>query len=352
MSEADFSNNIQASLPVSVVVQVGAFAVVGFLAFNAWKQGRHWFWTLVAGALYGLGVEWWNITRSDCSYKYVDPHALSHLGIGVGVPLWVAAGWGAIAYAATWTAQRLAVPRWLHPFAAAFLAVNIDLSLDPLAESVGLWSWKDIPVSFCGVPFDNFLGWIGIVAIYSAAVRTVLHLANKHWGGKRPPWTDCAAPMVSGAIAFAAYALLFNGLLGDLMRATRNPGASSGHLAASVYGLFATLPVLLMVPYAIYARRDRPLNLPTIALPMAMHSLCLGLFILCRDLTQTPALLVAIPANFLVGSIAYAWPFLDTLAHRSIMRFALASPRERVISATVPIGDTGEPSPSSEKKTA
>ena len=49
-------------------------------------------------------------------------------------------------------------------FKAAFAAVGVvalDLALDPIAVSTGLWTWAS-PGAYFGVPWTNFAGWWGV----------------------------------------------------------------------------------------------------------------------------------------------------------------------------------------------
>jgi len=147
-----------------IVMELCVFALALVLVPHARKQGRQWVSTYACGVLFGTTIEMLLVSGASASYRYGE--FLVMLGpAGKEVPLWVGVGWGAILYAASWTAYRLKLPRLLRPLAAGVLAVNIDLSLDPIAHHLGYWVWlKAPPVNLYGVPFDNFLGWFGIVA--------------------------------------------------------------------------------------------------------------------------------------------------------------------------------------------
>ena len=99
-----------------------------------------------------------------------------------GVPLAVALGWYNIGYNAYCVAEHLLAgkgDRVLAP-AAALVATDLDLLLDPCGLDLGLWEWSrsgpyaaevEGPNGSHGIPAFNFAGWIGLSYIYSRQQR-------------------------------------------------------------------------------------------------------------------------------------------------------------------------------------
>ena len=127
---------MEAAISIAVELLVIGMAVILF--FDARKQGLRWISILGSGMLFGLGIEWVILHGDSPSYFYGKQFLLDPGGL----PIWIGIGWGSIIYAATWTAYQLKLPAWLAPFAAGYLAVNIDLSFDPVAADREFWTWQ------------------------------------------------------------------------------------------------------------------------------------------------------------------------------------------------------------------
>lgn len=312
------------------VMELSVLALSIVLFRHAKREGKQWLSTYACGILFGTSLELLLVSRAGSSYRYGEFWLM--VGWSHKVPLWVGVGWGAILYAASWTAQRLALPRWLRPLAAGLLAVNIDMSLDPIAEKLGFWNWLTPPaVNLYGVPFDNFLGWFAIVATYSFFVREGFHLV-----GPTKRYSYLWIPPLGALLAILSMVLI-------------GMGASFAYRAMGsqtplFVGVFS-LACVLSWQFAKKSRRDVPFSRSILAVPVVMHGLLWALLFLTKSFeSETLAsLIVFIPINFAVGFFAYAWVSLDTLfptqpagvpARRAKFR------PTRVNSGIVPLGQT------------
>jgi uncharacterized membrane protein len=303
---------------LSIPIEFGVYAFAILIGIHVWrKEGKRWFATLLWGVIFGTITEWL-ITHGahdpNSVYYQYNPGFIIPFGTGDKlVPLWVGVGWGCILFAATWTAQRLELPWWLRPFAAAILAINIDLSLDPVANLAGFWKWINVdPVkSYYGVPFDNYHGWFWIVASYAYFVRAGFHLYDKLTGRTVEKKTDRFQPTPFGEFfvpfvaALAASAVLFV-LRRYATDAYRAIGESNLFMLTFLPGAY------LFWRFALKAHRDNPPNKVVLAIPIAFHSFAvLALFIVYPS--SFPTLLIAIPSQMLFGFLGYGWSSLEIM---------------------------------------
>ncbi len=276
------------------------FGVQMFL--HAKKQGTRWASTMFWGVVFGLAIELALVHGAGSTYSYGQFLVMLGWG-GKTVPLWVGVGWGAILYAATWTAQRLALPWYLRPLAAALLAVNIDLSLDPIAEQQGFWHWRTEPddLTFYGVPFDNYMGWFAIVGCYAGYTRLLFRKIKRGtWGSAY--WI----PLVGAALSLVT--MLFFGKIIPTIYAT-----FGGQI--TVFAIVFTIACAISWGYALKSRRDHEKNWPVLALPIYFHMMLLFVFVATgafrtKELTTV---LVLIPLNLFVGFFGYGWVSLEKL---------------------------------------
>ncbi|MCK5703925.1 MAG: carotenoid biosynthesis protein, partial [Cyclobacteriaceae bacterium] len=86
----------------------------------------------------------------------------------LGFPIMVMVGYGILSYI-FWTTSETLISQFNNklrganfvfvPMLAAFLFTSWDLVLDPIASTISkVYIW-DIPGSYFGVPFQNYLGW-------------------------------------------------------------------------------------------------------------------------------------------------------------------------------------------------
>lgn len=285
-----------------ITIELFVFVLAALLVPHARSQGKQWMSTYACGVLFGTAIELIIVSRAGASYEYGEFLVMVPGPHGKNVPLWVGVGWGAILYAASWTAQRLQLPRLLRPLAAGVLAVNIDLSLDPIAHHLGYWKWLSAPaVSFYGVPFDNFLGWFAIVASYSFFVREGFRLF--------PPTKNASYLWVPPLAALLAIGVMMGvKTIADFLYEL--PGGQTLTFVV-VFGVSTAIAW----GYAMRSQRSLPFSWQILAVPVAMHTV-LWVLLFATDTYQPPlltSLIVLIPMNLFVGFFAYAWVSLEVL---------------------------------------
>jgi len=161
-----------------LVVEVIAFLFGGLVLREAWQAGRRDFVTMLVGMGFGFAIEVFFVTQY-AGYSYgdflVDLPVLGH-----NVPLWVAVGWGTIIWISMRASDRIGLPWAVRPLLDGLLALSLDLTLDPVAEALGWWNWTR-PGQAWGVPYDNFIGWMLIVASISFFVRLGYRWLKPSW---------------------------------------------------------------------------------------------------------------------------------------------------------------------------
>jgi Carotenoid biosynthesis protein len=313
------------------VLQAGFLVVLWLTSLNAWRQGHRWLATLVWGVVFGFLVEWYNVHAKAPAYYYKGCNAgwgsADHKTWCIdAVPIWVPIGWGCIVYLCAWTAQRLRIAPLAKPVAAAFLAVNLDLSLDPIATYLKLWTWGPRPPAaavcvpgnpdyiylFGVVPFDNFLGWYLIVSIYALVARFALRQLDRHVVGKtgvRNHWLDFVLPGGAALVAFGTYC-------GAKQLLTMSAGyrTDCGAIAGKAFIVVSLAAATITWVSTVRSRRDHTPNWVTLVIPAVVHVAVFAAALWSGFWTKEPAVLVAIPANLVLGLVLFAWPSLESLA--------------------------------------
>jgi hypothetical protein len=327
---ADYKHADCSIPPDGRAVTIICLVVTACVLWLAWdirkaNRGQRWVATMLGGMIFGWAVEFINthdLVSKQHIYCYPSPHTYADLfGLQIpvdvgGVPYWVFVGWGGIIYAATWTAQRLHLHPWARPFAAAFLAASIDFSLDPVSALMRFWSWDGIPVSFDGVPYDNFIGWYLIVFVYSATAAWLLRI----WKGRGPLYEWLGAVLCAGAalLVFVAAEFVVAKVKGD-------PKGDDGHvtamifMATTIFGIIVTVFIARTKPF-VEKEKDPPLNLPVMWVPALIHVTCYCIyffFSFLHDPTQMPMLVAAIPIQFLAGLFIFVTPWRRQLVAKA-----------------------------------
>lgn len=76
-------------------------------------------------------------------YEYPDVYLLQADWL-LGVPLWIPIGWSFVVYVAMRTSDKLEADWRFRPVVDGLLALNLDLTLDPIAAHNGWWTWTSV----------------------------------------------------------------------------------------------------------------------------------------------------------------------------------------------------------------
>lgn len=175
----------------SLVVEIVAIATFFVVFGEAVERGTRSLFTLLAATLFGLAVEAYFVTQFS-GYEYGQFLFALPVGGGEVIPVWIALGWGTIIWTSMLAGDRTGLPWYIRPAFDALCALSLDLTLDPMAEQLGWWHWQR-PAQFFGIPCDNFIGWLIIVAAYSAASRLAFHV----WPSGKIRWRDALLAMAA-----------------------------------------------------------------------------------------------------------------------------------------------------------
>ncbi len=113
-------------------------------------------------------------------------HAYTYKGFLIApysVPIAIPLAWSVILYTSFKLVRSLGGPVWFIPFASAFFTVLLDLAMDPVMSSAGVWTWLrgSLPSDFFGVPLYNFWGWF--LAGFVAGLCALKHKGKRRGRG-------------------------------------------------------------------------------------------------------------------------------------------------------------------------
>jgi uncharacterized membrane protein len=251
------------------------------------------------------------LASSTGTYHY-DPRFWVKLPFNV--PLWIPIGWGTIVFVSTATSNRLGMKWWARPFAAALLALLLDIALDPIAVGLGYWTWKT-PGTFYRVTWSNFTGWLLIVGSYSFVVEWLyekkLTKKRKEDGGEGHGAWEILGPIVAILLAL---------VLCIALHLVLQIGPDwLFHDSDVVRGWIFTLLVLGCVGVCAYSLPRYARHRPAYPELLMVPSIYFAIFIVysfATSLSRTaPELRVWIPFLGCVVMIGYLWPSIDVLPH-------------------------------------
>lgn len=177
-----------------ILFELMVYLTAALLLGHCWRQHRLIFWVAILGMIYSATIEFADM-YFDKAYYYGD--FLVMLGPApYALPLQVAVAWGEIIALVMLLTARLPLSWPLLALVDAFLAVSIDLTLDPVVSrgivmdsvfvdcagasgpqagyGLGFWVWCVNPGErhfWQGVPLENFMGWFVLVATFSFGIR-------------------------------------------------------------------------------------------------------------------------------------------------------------------------------------
>ncbi len=132
---------------------------------------------LLGSVIYTVAIENFIVLNGGYDYfAYAGKNFLGYLAwVGV-VPLWIILGWFIMTTTSYILTDTLLPGRspYLRALLAALISLNIDLLLDPVAVSTGLWRWTHPSIYVFGVPLTNLIGWPLIVYFFVLAFDTTV----------------------------------------------------------------------------------------------------------------------------------------------------------------------------------
>lgn len=140
---------------------------------HAWQHGTTHVLRLVAGIVFGVSLELATI-RQIHAYQYGQ-----FLIMILDVPLCIGVAWSCILYSVMEFSDASSLPYFARPILDAFLALNIDLSLDAVAIRFGFWDWgMGLRAQYFGVPWANFWAWFWVIFFFSLGYRLLARRTN------------------------------------------------------------------------------------------------------------------------------------------------------------------------------
>ena len=269
--------------PQYLIIELAVYVVSLLAVGHASKRSRWKLIELIASMLFGLLLEMLTMAQAQ-NYHY------GRFAVMVGrVPLSVGVGWGLIIYSAMATSDNLRLRTAIRPLLDALLAVHIDLTMDPVANRIGMWVYGPSGGWF-DVPYGNYFGWLAAVISFSASMRFLRQRVRE--------------PSLLLALLVIPLALLSLGILNQLLLLYLARGYPGSVLVWGLIGLF-----LLIV--AIHSRRcrfDRPPDLLVLAIPMIFQSFFIALIFVNGYAQTVPGLAPSAIAVATIGLLAYSMP--------------------------------------------
>jgi len=149
-----------------ILYEITLFLQLAICLPHAWKHGPGNVLKLLMGILFGVLLELATIRQLN-AYEYGQ-----FLVMILDVPLGIGIAWGCIVYSCMEFSDATSLPYWARPILDAFLALNIDLSLDAVAVRFGFWDWgRGLGFQYFGVPYANFWAWFWVVFSFSLGYR-------------------------------------------------------------------------------------------------------------------------------------------------------------------------------------
>jgi putative membrane protein len=197
---------------------VVVFALPSYFAVIKTRGKKRGMLILLALGIYALLIE---SSAIHTGFPYGDFIYNDLLGEKVfGLTPWtVAFAWPPLLLLAFWFTKSIKTINitdswWKTGMFTAFIAMSLDLVLDPAAVYLGFWEWSE-PGFFYGVPLVNFLGWL--LSCFIGAV-----ILNFLWGKTKVPetlsysgivvlwfWTIANVFMLQVIPAVVGFALLY-----------------------------------------------------------------------------------------------------------------------------------------------
>ncbi len=302
------------------LIQIGNYAIAVYVLTSAWKRERPMAIIMLAAMIYGYLVEYSQVTQSVAILLFPDqpvvvpysyPFALVMLP--GPVPLGICLSWGIVIFAAMKTASLL-VPVAeqagiggfiLRSMIAGFLAVSIDLALDPSLVKLGFWVWHTEPQLWFGVPWNNFIAWFVIVSCFSFVQ------AFGHYRFARGRVFDF---VIAGLALIPAFILFVILMVAWVVLAEQ---FSETLLVAAFFGLCLAVVLLHFLGF----RRNHDFEFYVVLGPFYLYLWSLIAIIVTRLDRDFPTFVLVAPLLCLIGVAVFLWPYSERwLSHQEIRR--------------------------------
>ena len=162
--------------PLYILIEGTASLFFIGAALAASRRGRLPFLELISAALFGILLE----EGDQLVFKtyHYSPDWILTVDLA---PVVIGLTWALIIAGAMRLTDALGVRRRYAPFVDAVLAISLDLAFDAIAIRMGLWTWRDIPLTdgWFGVPAGNFYSWLFVTLGFSLVTRQLRDAAAR-----------------------------------------------------------------------------------------------------------------------------------------------------------------------------
>lgn len=328
--------------PAFLVFELGVYGLAILCLRHAWRHGRYLAVMMMAAVGFSYTTE---IFAINLLHEYYYNHFLVMIcrdaslpgGVYIGctapsacVPLAIPVMEAMIIYAIVQTSNRLKLPWAVRPVLDGLLAMSIDLVMDPVVSAslmcqpgiqpvtvepgAGFWVWLLRPEQtvfgitleqnlLFGIPLNNFSGWFLSIVIFSFMLRIGW---LKIPPGSRGILGDVIVPVVAIPLTLIAFA----GVIAAYQWLIKYVLGSEWILVA----IILAVSVLAVLRFARRAGRDHPIDLVLLAVPFVFHLYFLALLFASDLYRKVPALVVFVPALFLISMLMFGWPYRKRVA--------------------------------------
>jgi uncharacterized membrane protein len=249
------------------------------------------------------------------------------------VPLAISVMEAMIIYAAVQTSRRLELPWMTRPILNGLLAMTIDLVMDPIVSAsvpcqsspvilppaplepgVGFWVWRLVPQHtvfgvtlpehlFFGIPLNNFSGWFLGVVIFT-------FMLEAGWRRIPPESKGVLGDFIVPAVAIPLTMIVFTGVIAVYQWLIKYVLGTEWILVALI--LAASILVILRV--APRAKRNNPLDLFLLAIPLFFHLYYLVALFASELYQKQPELIVLAVVLIPTSLLLFSWPYWNRIA--------------------------------------
>ncbi len=330
-----------------LVFEISTYVLAIICFVHAWRHGRYLAITLLVAVVFSYLTE---IFAINLVHEYYYNRFLIMICRDVTVP------WGAtigcyahsscvplaipimeamLIYATVQTSRRLELPWLTRPILNGLLAMSIDLLMDPIVSAsvncqpspvimppapvepgIGFWVWRLLPEHtvlgvtlpehlFFGVPLNNFTGWFIGIVIFTLMLEIgwrKLPPESKGW------WGDLIVP----ALSIPATLIVFTGVIAVYQWLIKHVFSTEWVLAT----LILAASILVIVRVASRGRRDNPLDLFLVAIPIYFQLYFVAALLASGLFRKQPELIVLTAVLIPIGLLLFSWPYWNTIASR------------------------------------